>query len=251
MAIEPILEPVAGKCYMVVDAGGGTVDIAVHQMMDEQGFNIKELHRATGGPFGSIGTQSKETCLKYVSLEKFDVFFCGDACTGIDLAFEQLLDAIFGADFMAHFKNRLPAAHVDLMVAFEARKRHASPLRCNPLNIALPFSFIDCFRKYRGKEVEAVIRKYGDNHIRWSSQGMLRLDQEAMKTLFQPTLNAIIEVHMTIRRLCSSAILLSFDVFLAYTRGALTSRFTTGGYPFLGRRIRRIAASPAGSAFSI
>ena len=57
------------------------------------------------------------------------------------------------------------------MISFEARKRHASPYRCNPLNIALPFSLIDCFRKYRGREVEFAIRKYGDSHIRWSTQG--------------------------------------------------------------------------------
>lgn len=59
------------------------------------------------------------------------------------------------------------------MVSFEARKRHASPFRCNPLNIALPFSLIDCFRKYRGREVEFAIRKHGDSHIRWSTQGTI------------------------------------------------------------------------------
>ena len=114
---------------------------------------------------------------------------------GVDIAFDQLLDGIFGADFMNHFKGRLPASYVDLMVAFEARKRHASPYRCNPLNIALPFSFIDCYRKYRGKEIDAAIRKYGNVHVRWSSQGMLRLDQEAMRALFHSTLNAILEVN--------------------------------------------------------
>ncbi len=39
------------------------------------------------------------------------------------------------------------------MVAFEARKRQASPFRCTAVNIALPFSFIDSYRKYSGKEV--------------------------------------------------------------------------------------------------
>ena len=163
---EPVMEALPGNRYIVVDCGGGTVDITVHQIMGLDGHHLKELHRATGGPYGSIG---------------------------VDLAFEHLLDGIFGADFMAHFKARLPSSHVDLMVAFEARKRHASPFRCTPLNIALPFSFMDCFRKYRGREVDTAIRKYGDPHIRWSAQGMLRLDPEAMKNLFQPTLRAIVE----------------------------------------------------------
>ncbi|EFX68892.1 hypothetical protein DAPPUDRAFT_114156 [Daphnia pulex] len=36
--------------YMVVDCGGGTVDITVHQVMDLDGKHLKEFHRATGGP---------------------------------------------------------------------------------------------------------------------------------------------------------------------------------------------------------
>jgi len=34
---------------------------------------------------------------------------------GVDLAFEQLLDNIFGADFMNHFKTRVPASYIDLV----------------------------------------------------------------------------------------------------------------------------------------
>lgn len=52
---EPVLEALPGQRYMVVDCGGGTVDITVHQIMDLDGHHLKELHRATGGPFGSIG----------------------------------------------------------------------------------------------------------------------------------------------------------------------------------------------------
>ena len=74
---------------------------------------------------------------------------------------------------------RRPASYVDLLIAFEARKRSASPFKCTPLNISLPFSFIDAFRKYRGKEVEAAIQKHNDPHIRWSSQGMLRYVEDS------------------------------------------------------------------------
>ena len=38
---------------MVVDCGGGTVDITVHEL-DSTG-KLAELHKATGGPYGSIG----------------------------------------------------------------------------------------------------------------------------------------------------------------------------------------------------
>lgn len=42
--------------YAVVDCGGGTVDITVHQMTDRTCGHLKELHKATGGPYGSTGT---------------------------------------------------------------------------------------------------------------------------------------------------------------------------------------------------
>ena len=42
-----------GCRYMVVDCGGGTVDITVHQV--DKGEKLIELYRATGGPYGSIG----------------------------------------------------------------------------------------------------------------------------------------------------------------------------------------------------
>ena len=38
---------------MVVDCGGGTVDITVHEIINSEG-HLKELFKATGGPYGSI-----------------------------------------------------------------------------------------------------------------------------------------------------------------------------------------------------
>jgi hypothetical protein len=38
----------------VVDCGGGTVDITVHELDNKLG-TLKELYKATGGPYGSVG----------------------------------------------------------------------------------------------------------------------------------------------------------------------------------------------------
>ena len=43
----------AGGRYIVVDCGGGTVDITVHEMASKDG-HLRELFKATGGPYGSI-----------------------------------------------------------------------------------------------------------------------------------------------------------------------------------------------------
>lgn len=164
-----------GTRYMVVDCGGGTVDITVHEMEAKYGY-LHELYKATGGPFGSVG---------------------------VDLAFESLLVQIFGTEFIETFKTKRPAGWVDLMIAFESRKRAANPLKNNPLNVSLPFSFIEYYKKTKGSPVDSAIGKHGDPNIRWSSQGMLRLSPEAMRRLFRSTLDhikqAIGEVLNTIK----------------------------------------------------
>uniref|UniRef100_A0A3Q0QUV4 Heat shock protein 12B n=1 Tax=Amphilophus citrinellus TaxID=61819 RepID=A0A3Q0QUV4_AMPCI len=154
-----------GDRYVVADCGGGTVDLTVHQIEQPQG-TLKELYKASGGPYGAVG---------------------------VDLAFEAMLCQIFGEDFIQSFKAKRPAAWVDLMIAFEARKRTASPGRTNALNISLPFSFIDYYKRHRGQSVEAALRRSNMNIVKWSSQGMLRLTQEAMNELFQPTITKIVK----------------------------------------------------------
>uniref|UniRef100_A0A8C1X0Z8 Heat shock protein 12B n=1 Tax=Cyprinus carpio TaxID=7962 RepID=A0A8C1X0Z8_CYPCA len=150
-----------GDRYIVADCGGGTVDLTVHQIEQPQG-TLKELYKASGGPYGAVG---------------------------VDLAFEAMLCQIFGADFIESFKAKRPAAWVDLTIAFEARKRTAAPGRANSLNISLPFSFIDFYKRHRGQSVETALRKSNMNFIKWSSQGMLRLSAEAMHELFQHTIS--------------------------------------------------------------
>lgn len=57
------------------------------------------------------------------------------------------MNNIFGKEFLDDFQMKRPAGYVDLMIAFEARKRTASPFKTNALNISLPFSFIDFYKK--------------------------------------------------------------------------------------------------------
>uniref|UniRef100_A0A8C6BSU0 Heat shock 70 kDa protein 12B n=1 Tax=Monodon monoceros TaxID=40151 RepID=A0A8C6BSU0_MONMO len=155
----------AGDRYVVADCGVGTVDLTVPQLEQPHG-TLKELYKASGGPCGAVG---------------------------VDLAFEQLLSRIFGEDFISTFKTQSPAAWVDLTIAFEACKRTAGPHRAGALNISLPFSVIDFYRKQRGYNVETALRRSSANFVKWSSQGMLRMSCEAMNNLFQPTVSGIIQ----------------------------------------------------------
>ena len=55
---------------MVVDCGGGTVDITVHEISNKEG-HLKEVFKATGGPYGST---SKGNCFMTLSEKIIDIF---------------------------------------------------------------------------------------------------------------------------------------------------------------------------------
>ena len=77
---------------MVVDAGGGTIDITVHRNQSDGG--LVELHSPTGGAWGS-------------------------SC--INKKFEELIEELVGKDNMAEVKNS--PFYLDTMVTFEVRQR--------------------------------------------------------------------------------------------------------------------------------
>ena len=151
---------------MVADCGGGTVDLTVHQMEDNG--KLKELYKASGGAWGSIG---------------------------VDYHFELLLVSIFGQTFIEQFIKLYPISWLELMNSFEAKKRYYDSSRGCPLNISLPFSFVESFRLTQRITVEQAITNHaaGGKAIQWTSQGNLRLLPKAMNSLFQPVIESIVK----------------------------------------------------------
>lgn len=141
------------------------MDLTVHEL-DVNSGTLKELHRGTGGPCGA---------------------------TGVDTQFENLLKRIFDAEFIERFKMKRPAGWVDLFIAFESKKRTARPDGNTALNISLPYSFIDYYKKKKRSNIENAIKKLKNPDIKWSSQGMLRIAPSVMKDLFNPVLGQILE----------------------------------------------------------
>jgi len=189
----------SGGRYMVVDCGGGTVDITVHEMSNKAG-HLKEVFKATGGPYGS---------------------------TSVDSAFESLLSAMFGCDVISEFKHKRAAGYIDLMIAFESRKRSANPNKLTSLNVALPFSFIDFYRKARGKDIGQAVNRFGSRDLKWSREGMLKIEMDLMKQFFQPTFDKI-KQHI-------STVLREPDI------GEISHLFLVGGFaesPLLQEEIR-------------
>ena len=154
-----------GMRYVVVDCGGGTVDLTVHEVEAEKG-RLRELYKATGGSWGSVG---------------------------IDWQFEALMIEIFGDDFVSHFIRNSPISWLELKNQFESKKRSFSPSKQASTNISLPFSFIEEYKKCTGQSVRDAVKNYRCANIQWSSQGMLRLHPSMMMQLFDPVVSTIVQ----------------------------------------------------------
>jgi hypothetical protein len=53
-----------GNKFVVLDAGGGTVDIAAYEVVSERPFRVKQLAAPTGGPYGS--TQVDDMFMNFI-----------------------------------------------------------------------------------------------------------------------------------------------------------------------------------------
>lgn len=79
--------------YIVVDIGGGTLDVTAHAIQDDG--TIREIYKVTGGPYGGI----------YVNQQ-----------------FESLLDELFGTQVLQSYRQQFPSDWICLMSEFEGKK---------------------------------------------------------------------------------------------------------------------------------
>ncbi len=88
-----------GDTFMVLDCGGGTVDITMHRVVQKApALLLDEIRSPSGGPWGS---------------------------TFIDAEFEQFVEKLIGPDLFRRFKQSSP--WVDVMRAWEAVKLSFNP----------------------------------------------------------------------------------------------------------------------------
>lgn len=148
--------------YLVVDNGGGTMDVTAHEV--DENDNIKEIYHATGGDFGG---------------------------TKVDEKFANLLTKVFGKDFMSEFCRTYPSDWLDVMNDFEVKKRADRVIKGAVTRIRLPANFIILLRQKNGQDDNRIIRQhYNDDQIK-ISKGYLCLGSEIVETLFEPAITSI------------------------------------------------------------
>lgn len=107
----------------------------------------------------------------------------------IDTQFLNLLNKIFGEDFMNAFRNEFPKDFVELLQDFEIKKRG----ECDSIRVSLPYNF--CNFSHFGRSVQECIKSFSaqaEAEIKFSS-GKFVMAASVVNELFQDSLIQINE----------------------------------------------------------
>ncbi|XP_077989994.1 heat shock 70 kDa protein 12A-like [Glandiceps talaboti] len=121
--------------YMVVDCGGGTVDITVHKINEDNATAIREIYKASGGNSGG---------------------------TKVDQEFENLLYRVFGKMSIQNFKRDHPAKWLEVISDFEIKKRSDKMLqeKRNQTRIRIPGEFSKLRKSSDSTEDVNIVDEY-------------------------------------------------------------------------------------------
>ena len=178
-SIQQVQSPFAdGDKYILVDAGGGTVDIACHQVVGE--FGVKEIFHPTGGPWGS--------CY-------------------IDDQYVKLLERIFGTKAIDEFKKELPNIYVELIHYFQDAKASFllvsnSIVHC----VKLPYKFLSFMEEYIARKSSQKQQKFKDSQGQYIDnkyakdkiKAAIYMNQNAKLDITEDTNGQYLEISMRI-----------------------------------------------------
>ncbi|XP_060592446.1 heat shock 70 kDa protein 12A-like isoform X2 [Ruditapes philippinarum] len=154
-----------GSKYVVFDAGGGTVDITVHEV--QPSGSLKELYKANGGNWGG---------------------------TFIDKAFRNLLADIVGNDVMDNFQATQMMDYIDLFREFEGKKRNFKNEMTGKITFKVPLALAEEFKQKKGKEIKDHIKNNPmyENSIYMFGE-RLRIEAHVAKGLYADACNSVAE----------------------------------------------------------
>ncbi|KAI8510869.1 hypothetical protein Bbelb_117850 [Branchiostoma belcheri] len=126
-----MLNMAPGTRYMVVDCGGGTVDITVHEVRPDN--RVKEVYAATGGAWG--GTQ-------------------------VDEQFVALTEEVFDKSFIDDYRSSYPSEWQQWIDSFETKKRSTNS-ESGSVNFPIHYHFNDFHKREKGGDVKECVDNCG------------------------------------------------------------------------------------------
>ena len=178
IAIEQNDGPKFSK-YMIVDCGGGTVDICIHEKVKgySQKTTIREIAMPSGGKWGGI----------YV-----------------DSQFAAFLETVFSVDCINKIKQDFLHAWNDIIDAFQAAKRdfqtECAILKNGTITTAskeaevcieAPISFVGAVEKIYGKDMQEILKRK-QSEMRFEF-GMFEISAKKMKSFFRPVISNLLQ----------------------------------------------------------
>ncbi|VDI22930.1 Hypothetical predicted protein [Mytilus galloprovincialis] len=154
-----------GTRYMVVDNGGGTSDITIHQKVSK---GLKEICRASGGDCGGIS---------------------------VDNSFYQIFVKLLGAPLLTIMKQEDPSAYLDIFRELEAIKRTVDKTNQDYVTMAIPRAFLDKIcKKHLHEDFAAVIEASPYKYRMIVRYDKLRMEADLIKNLFKEPSQKIIQL---------------------------------------------------------
>ena len=154
-------------CYLVVDCGGGTIDMAAHKLTktSDGKINIDEIHRAHGGLYGGFGVNDE---------------------------FEDLLKDIFqfSNEEIKKLKSNYSRQwfrfiHED----FEYAKRFTTS---DEITLIMPQIITKYVQETTSKSMEQLVSEYKRHKIQWfKDEGEVVLPLSTLKALYSPVIHHI------------------------------------------------------------
>lgn len=152
-----------GTKYMILDAGGGTIDITVHEVISSE--SVKEITAASGGGWGGIL---------------------------VDKAFEDFLVNLLGQKTYETFKEQETEDWIDLWRDFEVKKRTITPERTTRVNMKFPLSLGKTYKRLTGFGVSKAFATSEHKDELEFGGDKLKIESGLFKCFFDDSIQKII-----------------------------------------------------------
>ncbi|XP_052071121.1 heat shock 70 kDa protein 12B-like [Mytilus californianus] len=153
-----------GRKFIVVDAGGGTVDISAQQVLENG--ELKIIHKECGGPWGG-------------------------EC--INKQYVNMLKELFGKEVMNKFKRNNGEDFLQLLRDFEVKKKMFRVVDEESLTIRMPLSLIELFLDIEESDVQTAIASSRFNETVRLKRDKLSIAGSLVETFFSETIRTIID----------------------------------------------------------